>query len=202
MRGENDTLAVPKAKVSSFERGFKTWCENKALSIRAELNLKPSAPLSPFVLAQHLGVIILDFHKVQELDTESATYLTSAKGDEWSAVTVYAAGKKIIVTNPRHSEARQASNIMHELAHIIRGHRFAQVRHFQGYAIREFDQIHENEANWLAGCLLLPRKALLDASYTEMPIDEAVEKYGVSKSLYKYRVVITGVNRQRKYGNH
>lgn len=201
MRGENDTLAVAKTDVSSFERGFKTWCENTAVSIRDKMDIKPHEPLSPHKLATNMGVMILDFDKVSELDAASASYLTSAQGDEWSAVTVYAAGKKIIVVNPRHSAARQASNIMHELAHIIRGHKPSQVQLYQGYALRDFNQLQENEANWLAACLLLPRPALLHSGYRNHTIDEVTELHGVSKSLYKYRVVISGVSRQLRYSS-
>jgi Zn-dependent peptidase ImmA (M78 family) len=146
-----------------------------------------------------MGVTILDFHDVEGLDPVSAAYLVSAQGDEWSAVTVHAAGKQIVVVNPRHSEARQASNIMHELAHIIRGHKPAQVERYESYALRGFKQLQENEADWLAGCLLLPRKALLHAGYNGLDIDRATEVYGVSKSLYKYRIVISGASKQLRY---
>ena len=196
MRGETDTLAVAKTDLSRFERGFKTWCENTSIGVRKRLNLSPSDPLSPIVLADHMGVTILDLDQVKGLNPESAAYLASAKGDEWSAVTVYSAGKQVIVVNPRHSSARRASNIMHELAHIIRVHKPGQVQIYQNYALRDFDQLQENEANWLAACLLLPRPALLYCGYQKLNIDGAVARYGVSKSLYKYRVVVSGVSKQ------
>lgn len=199
MRGENDTLAVKKSDVNTFERGFKTWCENISENTRQRLKLLPYEPLAPSILAENMGVIILDFSEIQGLDPSSANYLLSRQGDEWSAVTVYAAGKKIIVVNPRHSDARQASNIMHELAHIIRGHKPSQVQRYQGYALRDFNQLQENEANWLAGCLLLPRKALLHVGYNGIELEKAVQIYGVSKSLYKYRFGISGVSKQLRY---
>ncbi|HVX58567.1 MAG TPA: ImmA/IrrE family metallo-endopeptidase [Candidatus Saccharimonadales bacterium] len=195
MRGENDTLAVAKSDLGRFERGFKSWCENTAVVTRKKLGLYPSDPLPPRELAEHMGVKIMNLDEVG-LNPLSVTYLSSAQGDEWSAVTVYVSGKKIIVVNPRHSDARQASNIMHELAHIIRGHEPSKVEHLHGYALRDFNQLQENEANWLAACLLLPRPALLYSGYRNQSIDEAVVRYGVSKSLYKYRTVVSGVSRQ------
>ena len=39
-----------------FERGFKTWCERYAAQKRAELGLKPSDPLDPLRLAEHLQI--------------------------------------------------------------------------------------------------------------------------------------------------
>ena len=199
MRGSNDTLAVSKTDISGFERGFKAWCENIAKSTRLRLGLTPYAPLDPVELANDMGVIILDFEHVQGLDPESVAYLTSQEGDEWSAVTVHAAGKQIIVVNPRHSTARQSSNVMHELVHLIRGHKPTQVQRYAGYALRDFDERQENEANWLAGCLLLPKEALLHVGYNGIDQERAVEIYNVSKSLYRYRYGVSGASKVLSY---
>lgn len=193
---EANTLAVPKAKEKIFERGFKTWCENTAVSVRRRMGLNASDPLPPKLLAEDMGVIILELATIPGLDPATIEYLSSVRGDEWSAVTVHADNKQIIIVNPRHSDARQASNIMHELAHIIRGHKHAQVYVHGEYALREFDEIQENEANWFAGCLLLPRPALLNAGYSGENSENAAARFGVSKSLYTYRFNISGVRRQ------
>ena len=202
MAGEANTLAVPKDREKTFERGFKTWCENTAESIRKRMDLQPSDPLSPVELAAHLGVILLDLDKVPGIDQAIVSYLSSAEGDEWSALTVHANGKQIIIVNPRHSQARQASNIMHELAHILRGHKPAQVFMHGAFALRDFDQMQEAEANWFAGCLLLPRAALLSSGYRNESVDDAIARFGVSRSLFVYRTNISGVGRQLRAINH
>ena len=48
---------------------------------------------------------------------------------------------------------------MHELAHLLLGHdpTTMYVVGEEGLALREFDQSKEQEADWLAGALLLPR---------------------------------------------
>lgn len=190
-------LAIPKGQEALFERGFKTWCENTAVGIRKKMGLTSTSPLSPFDLAQQLGVIIWELDSVPGLDAGVTGYLSSADGDEWSAVTVEANNKKIIVVNPSHSEARQASDLMHELAHVILSHSAAKVFMTpEGYALRDFDEKQEAEANWFAGCLLLPREALADCLRKRKTADEALEEYGVSKQLYTYRQNMTGVRKQ------
>ena len=85
---------------------------------------------------------------------------------------------------------------MHELAHIIRGHEAGKVYIIGNHAMRDFNEIQENEANWLAGTLLLPRTVLTACAYRKTPIDEILAKYGVSKQLYTYRVNMAGVRKQ------
>ncbi len=199
MASETNSLAISKTEEKRFERGFKTWCENTAISIRKRMDLDPSSPLPPTELAKNMGVTILELDQVSGLATDTYAYLSSPAGDEWSAVTVHTADKQIIVVNPRHSQARQASNVMHELAHIIRGHEPAKVYVYEAYALRDFDQIQENEANWFAGCLLLPRTALLNTAYRNEALEDSLERFCVSKSLYNYRVNVSGVRRQLQY---
>lgn len=105
-------------------------------------------------------------------------------------------GLRITIVNPSHSKARQASNIMHELAHVIRGHKSAQVYLIGEFALRDFDAKQEAEADWFAGCLLLPRTALISSAFRNETIDEAIERLGVSKSLFTYRTNKTGVKKQ------
>lgn len=192
-----NALAVTAEQEKTFERGFKSsWCENTAESIRLRMGLKKNSPLAPRDLASHLGVKVIELEAVPELGVETLEYLGSVDGDEWSAVTVHCAGVEIVVLNPTHSTARQASDLMHELAHIIRGHKPTQM-HIQGeFALRDFDPLQEAEADWLAGCLLLPRVALLESALRKEPVEDAIERFGVSRSLFTYRMNKTGVARQ------
>jgi len=196
MPAESNALAVPKTDEKRFVRGFKAWCENTAVQIRKRHGVEASAPLSARQLAEEMGISIVNLEAVPGLETETVSYLSSAVGDEWSAVTVHCADKQIIIVNPRHSEARQSSNIMHELAHIIRSHKPAQIHTYGELALRDFDELQENEANWLAGCLLLPRDALLQIARQNMDPSPTLERFNVSKSLYNYRLNVSGVRRQ------
>ncbi len=197
-KSESSTLLVTKEKQAVlFERGFKTWCENISVTIRKRLGLLPSSPLSPYVLAEKLGVEVWKLEDVPDLAKTTYEHLVSQQGDEWSAVTVVVNDKHIIITNPKHSLARQSSNLMHELAHIIKKHNAAQMFMSQtGYMLRSFDEKQEAEADWFAGTLLLPRTVLSHCIYMRIPAQQVLQDYFVSKVLYQYRVRMTGVNRQ------
>ena len=148
----SETLVVPKSQQDIFERGFKAWCENTAENLRRRLDLEIGDPLSPYDLAKHYGVTVWTPNQVPGLAQVSVDYLGSTDGDEWSAVTVMVESDTFIVINSSHSPARQSSDIMHELAHIIRGHKPDQV-FIQGGALRDFNDLQEAEAiGWLEHC--------------------------------------------------
>lgn len=184
-----------------MQRGFKSRCEAMALSLRAELGLDESAPLAPEQLAGYLDVHILS---VLDVGAEEAdlNQLLKVDPDSWSAMTVSASGYDAIITNPFHRSGRLANDLMHELSHLLLGHEptIMYVVGDEGLALREYDQGKEEEANWLAGVLLLPRPALLEAGRARIPERVICETYGVSKQMLKYRMNATGVRRQLTAG--
>jgi Zn-dependent peptidase ImmA (M78 family) len=62
--------------------------------------------------------------------------------------------------------------------------------------LKAYDKEQEEEADWLAGVLLLPRDALVDVQRRGMPDEAVIARYGVSKRMYTYRMSMTGVSRQ------
>ncbi len=62
--------------------------------------------------------------------------------------------------------------------------------------LKSYDKIYEEEADWLSGCLLLPRDALVDIKRRGVELAVAAEEYGVSLRMLNYRISMTGVNRQ------
>lgn len=61
-----------------------------------------------------------------------------------------------------------------------------------------YDKISEAEASWLAGYLLLPRRALVHIKYKNYGERYSANKYGISIKMLKWRMDITGVNSQVK----
>ncbi len=184
-------------KEAVFERGFKSWCENTSESLRRKMGRSTYEPLDPFELARALNVEVWEISSINSLSKEALRHLSSPTGDEWSALTVYLDTRLIVVLNPRHSEARKASNLMHELAHIIREHKPASmVASEAGFILRAFDEQQEAEASWLAAALLLPRSALAYCQARGIPSDQLLADYGVSKQMLRYRMGVTGVSRQ------
>ena len=87
---------------------------------------------------------------------------------------------------------------MHELSHIILGHELAQAFLMEDGSLvpGNFDQNQEDEADWLAGTLLLPRPALLSIRSQNIPDDVACDQYLVSREMLTWRTRMTGVDYQ------
>lgn len=188
---------MPNSKATShFERGFKTWAENTALTVRARLKVGPADPLPYSSLAKHLNVRIWELSEIPGLPRKSLNYLSSRDGDDWSAVTVTGT-VTIVVANPSHSAARRTSSIMHELAHVLRGHQETQVIIADcGITLRAYNAVQEAEADWLAGCLCLPRPAMEYCFRRRLTEEQACARYSISKNLYNYRRNVTGIAKQ------
>lgn len=181
-----------------FRRGFKSWCEETALKVRQHQNLASTSPLSPFVLARELQVAVVQPSDLKHLAEDVRRRLLGQHSDCWSAITIPGKRRPLIVYNPSHSEARQNSDLMHELAHILLGHKPTMVfiDPNTNLSLRTHDKGQEEEANWLAGCLLLPRDVLLQVKAIHLGDEASCRHYGVSAKMLSYRMNVSGVNIQ------
>jgi len=181
-----------------FVRGFKTWCENTAVAYRRELMLKPVDPLEPRRLAKHLGIVVWNAEEVPGVPVDALQILLREDPWSWSAVTVRVENQSVVIVNSAHSEGRLANDVMHELAHVVLGHDpgRADVSEDGLLVLHSFDRAQEDQANWLAGCLLLPREALIHAQRLGWTSQATATRYCVSVDLVKYRLNVTGVERQ------
>jgi Zn-dependent peptidase ImmA (M78 family) len=180
-----------------YKRGYKTWCENTALNIRHRLKLKSVDPLDLQKLASHVGAKIIFPEQVPKLSKSALKILTEKDPDSWSAVTIRVADHIIIVLNSAHSQARQMSSLAHELAHLIVGHAASQTGISQhGLLLTSFDRQQEDEASWLAGCLLLPREVCLHIRRRRMAARASMAKYGVSSDMLNFRMNASGAAKE------
>ena len=181
-----------------LKRGFKTQCEQRSLTARKSLGLEPVAPLDATVLATHLGVTVWSAGDVRGLPSADRHHLFDVAPDEWSAFVLHESGKFLVLYNPRHSSGRTNSDIMHELAHIMLGHRLTEVQETNdGHLLSgHHDKDQEDEANWLGGTLLLPRPALLWMRRRRLSDEAAADHFGVSREMLRWRVRMTGVDYQ------
>ena len=93
---------------------------------------------------------------------------------------------------------------MHELAHLVLGHQ-PSTFFFSGdgdLALRGYDESAEEEADWLAAALLLPREALVWARRKRWSYPEICEHFGVSQKMVRFRTGVTGVDRQLKFNKN
>lgn len=188
--------------MSLLRRGFKTWCENAAASYRRDLGVGRTAPLDPRKLARHLGIVVWKPGEVPGMKKEVLTHLTVSDPDSWDAVTIQAEGATAVILNNVPDIGRQNNSLAHELSHIILEHEPAHVFHTpDGHMMmNEYNAVHEEEANCLAGALLLPREALLQAIRTgNLTETDMTRHFGVSLTLLRMRCNTTGVNRQLAY---
>jgi Zn-dependent peptidase ImmA (M78 family) len=182
----------------NFERGFKSWAERTSLSFRRDVGQDAYSALEPAQLAKYLDVRLCTPKEIPGLPQKVLDQLLKHDPTGWSAVSIYQQDQGLIIYNPAHSKGRRSSDIMHELAHLILDHKPSTVvlSHDGTLVMRSYDRKQEEEANWLGWCLLLPRNVLMHCARSSVTVEEIAERYGVSETLVKFRLRVTGVEAQ------
>jgi hypothetical protein len=134
-------------------RGFKARANRLAVAVRADLGLSACDPLDPLAVCRHFEI---DVVPLTSFGREVA-HFTDVERGAFSAVTVPCGIRRAIVHNDRHHPDRQRSNIMHEMAHALLGHRPCSAFNCDGE--RRYDGGIEAEASFLAGALLITNEA-------------------------------------------
>jgi Zn-dependent peptidase ImmA (M78 family) len=172
-----------------LRRGFKTEANQIATEIRAELGLSQFDPLDPWILSDHLAIEILPLSEMVN-EAPSVTHFLNGGNYTFSAITIFYETARLIIHNDRHSKGRQNSNITHELSHALLQH--PPMPPLSELGLRNFDRNLENEANWLAGVLLIPEQAALNIARNKLNVNLAADKYGVSTQMVQFRLNVTG----------
>jgi Zn-dependent peptidase ImmA (M78 family) len=187
---------------TQFERGFKSEAERLSLELRGELGLSAVQRLDPRVLADHLAIPVLDLSLLQKAGARPSAiaHLQGAGSKFFSAVTIVEGHRRIIVVNDSHATVRQASNLTHELSHVVLEHEPHRAVSADG--CRFWKTQMEDEADWLGGVLLVPREGALYAARESMPVEVAAEHFGVSDQMMRWRLTHSGalmqVQRERR----
>jgi hypothetical protein len=179
-----------------LQRGYKAWAENEASGARSRLGLAPYARLPARLLLRHLGAIVTTPGLIPGMTAAEISQLTEKDPWAWSAVTGTCDGTTFVIVNDVHSQARQESDLHHEAAHLIRDDRPSRILKIDEFTLREYDTYAESEAGWLAGCLHLPRAALLRALGRGEDDMAIAETYLASAEMIRYRRSVTGIDRQ------
>ena len=139
-----------------MRRGFKAWCERTSVEYRRSLGIRLASPLDPRRLAELLGVAVTTPGQMPGLSPAALSQLTRVDTDSWSAVTVSHDDRWLVVLNSGQSRVRRANSLAHELAHIILNHSPDDpILSSEGVLFRRsYDPSLEEEADWLAGCLV------------------------------------------------
>lgn len=181
-----------------MQRGFKARCEQTAGRYRKRLGVSPQEALPYGQLADELDVVLWTPSDVPGLDANTVRQLSVTDAGAWSAVTVRLDGKHVVVVNNAQNERRIPNSVVHELAHIILGHSASRVDVSEdGHLwLSTHGREQENEADWLAATLLLPRDGLLPCFARYRDVRKTADRFKVSVELVRWRLNATGIGRQ------
>ena len=174
--------------------GFKAEANTIARAVRRELGLDVAAPLDAWQLAAHLDIPVVTLSSMSTEAEKAVVQFTRKDREAFSAVTVFRGYKRMIIVNDAHSHGRQASNIAHELAHSLLWHQPAPA--FDGDGMREWNAEQEEEAQWLAGALLISEEAALSIVRSELSLEDAAQLYGASIDMVRGRINVTGARKR------
>lgn len=173
----------------ALRRGFKTFAAQLAAETRTEFGIGMFDRLDTRALAQWLAIPVVDLSSfVQE--APAVQHLLEVETGVFSAVTVFNGSRRTVVHNDGHRAERQASNICHELSHGLLQHPPTPAMDNSG--CRVWNQDIEDEATWLAGCLLIPEPAALRIARSGTSPADASVHFGVSEQMVRYRLNATG----------
>jgi Zn-dependent peptidase ImmA (M78 family) len=175
-----------------MRRGFKTEAEQLAAGIRERLGCGDDQPAPLEAVAKDLGVEIIPADRLVE--RSRLEELQALQPDGFSAATFRRpSGTRVIVYNPLHTEGRTRSNQAHELAHIILDHNVRTIERVGNLKFLTCDVEQEEEADWLGGCLLLPRALLLRSALKGMNAEQIADTYKTSEPMARFRLNASGV---------
>ena len=146
-------------------------------------------------LAEHVGCVVRSAGELVHIEKLRA--LKRLQDNAFFACTFELPDHRHgIVFNPLMSDPRRNSDVAHEVAHILLKHRLSRLEHLGDVAFLSCDKQQEEEAGWLAGCLLLPRFALINDLKKRMTHKTIAKNRILSEEMVGYRVRVTGVARQ------
>jgi Zn-dependent peptidase ImmA (M78 family) len=189
---------------SLLKRGFKAEAERLSEKYREELGVSKFDPLDAFVLADHLNIPVFTVKEVFKEDSSSLNTSILCDTSKFSAMWMpNIDGDKIIIHNDNHSLKRQQSNIMHELAHIIRKHEIPVELAIlcNTFNLHYFNKEHEQEAKHLGACLQITRAGLQWALKNGYSKERISNYYNASIEMVRFRLNTSGVLIQNRFAS-
>ncbi|MFF1301874.1 ImmA/IrrE family metallo-endopeptidase [Streptomyces sp. NPDC058307] len=119
--------------------------------------------------------------------------LLTTEQEAVSALTVHAGTRRQIWVNDSHDPGRQNSSADHEIAHALLMHPPGPALDVRG--CRHWDGEIEEEADWLAGNLLITNEGAWSIARRGLSPEAAMLRYGVSRSMLTWRMNKGGAQR-------
>jgi Zn-dependent peptidase ImmA (M78 family) len=146
-------------------------------------------------LAGHLDVPAVPLRSFANDEPDAYAYLKSNKGQkEFSALTVCLGIERLIIYNDAHSPGRIASDVAHELSHIILMHPAKPP--FDETGSRHYCPNLEDEANWLGPALLVSEEAAFKVGQSGIAPQMAAKVYGVTTAVMQMRLNVLAIHRR------
>ena len=182
----------------SVPHGFKAAADRIAVGLRRQMCLPPDAPIDASALAARLKIAVVPLSSFADVLPRSVEQLVKIDASAFSASLLPIGEVRVILVNDGHSQPRRNSSVAHEIAHALLGHPPRPFDHVNG---RDFNQEIEDEANWLAGHILIPNAAAQRIVWSGSEAD-ACQRYGVSNEMLRWRLNVSGARiRQQRWQN-
>jgi IrrE N-terminal-like domain len=182
---------------SGLRRGFVTEAHWWADQLRKEMGVAADAPLCPKDLCNHLSIPVLRLSSFPP-SPERDFLLARLKGQLFSAAVLYEGTIARILINDAADLKRQASDIAHEVAHVLLGH--PPVYPFINGEVRDYSPEAEAEAEYLGPALLVSERAALRAyglikakTHTLQSLSDA---WQVSSDVLRWRMNAVGASKR------
>ncbi|MCD2191367.1 ImmA/IrrE family metallo-endopeptidase [Actinomycetospora soli] len=196
-----------------MRRGFKAQAERHAAELRTAANCSDLETIHLPRLAFHLKVGVLAGHRVLG-DVQPFLDLHAEQPGAFSGATFHMDdGRIVVIYNPviyetgdvltpqrAQTHGRTRSDVAHEFSHLVLGHTLREVKSIAGHPFLSCDPEQEEEANWLAGCLLLPRPLLLKAARDQEADSHLAERTHTTVDMARWRMNATGARMQAARG--
>lgn len=190
-----------------MRRGFKAAADRHAADLREAVGCSEYKTIDLPAVARYLKVTVLAADKVLA-SLEPLQTLHEEQEGAFSAATFVFHGRTVVLYNPidlngryitpaeaKH-DGRTRSNVAHEFSHLVLGHQVREVQQIAGHSFFTCNPEQEAEANWLAACMLLPRRLLLAAAYRGDTNEQIARDQSVSLDMAAFRMSTSGVRMQ------
>ncbi|HEY3546415.1 MAG TPA: ImmA/IrrE family metallo-endopeptidase [Propionicimonas sp.] len=173
-----------------MRRGFKTEAKALALELRAEIGLGPHVPFDPYALAAEYGITVVP---LSELTCDGRDRFLQRDDSPLSGALIPDGTSVIILDNDAQLLARRRNTMSHELAHVVLEHEF-------GVSLADerkcgLGGAQEEEADWLAGELLVPYNAALNLARGGATDDIVARRMEVSLAVARWRMNGSGARK-------
>ncbi|WP_166648208.1 ImmA/IrrE family metallo-endopeptidase [Hymenobacter sp. UV11] len=195
-----------------FPPRFKADAESHSLHLRQRLGLNARVACPAKLATGVHGILLaaagaLSDEIVDALVDEFPDHLkvrqhlkwVASDTTEFSAIVAIVNGYRMILYNGNNSPARQESDIMHELAHILCEHRGDCLQLNADISLRVHNACHEQEAKWLGAALQIPEKGIFDHVRAGRTSEEIAEIYGASLQMVNFRRNTLAIDRRISY---